>query len=100
MRGVCLRVNHRILVPKKRPSCQRMGWLRRLREVAPEEGSNFSKPSIGKTENMNKLLAALVATLFAGATFAASHAGAPMAAASGAKPAASAAKPAASGAAM
>ena len=40
---------------------------------------------------MNKLLAALVATLFAGATFAASHAGAAMAA-SGAKPAASGAE--------
>ena len=40
---------------------------------------------------MNKLLAALVAGLFATVTFAASHVGAPMAAASGAKPAASAA---------
>jgi hypothetical protein len=43
--------------------------------------------------SMSKLLAALVASLFAVSTaFAASHAGAPMAGASGAKPAASAAK--------
>jgi len=47
---------------------------------------------------MNKLLVALVSSFFAVASFAASHAGAPMAAASGAKPAASAAKPAASAA--
>jgi len=45
---------------------------------------------------MNKLLAALIATAFVGATFAASHTGAAMGAASGAKPAASGAKPAAS----
>jgi hypothetical protein len=45
---------------------------------------------------MNKILAILVATLFAGATFAAD---APKAAASGAKASASAAKPAASAAA-
>ena len=47
---------------------------------------------------MNKIVAGLVATLFAAASFAASHAGAPMAAASGAKPAASGAKAAASAA--
>jgi len=42
---------------------------------------------------MNKLLAILIGSLFAVTTaFAASHVGAPMAAASGAKPAASAAK--------
>lgn len=44
---------------------------------------------------MKKLLTALVAGLFAAATFAASHAGAPMAAASGTKAAASGAKAAA-----
>jgi hypothetical protein len=47
---------------------------------------------------MKKLLTALAAGLFAAATLAASHAGAPMAAASGAKAGASAAKPAASAA--
>jgi hypothetical protein len=47
---------------------------------------------------MNKLIAGLDAGLYAAATFAASHAGAPMAGASAAKPAASAAKPAASAA--
>ena len=54
---------------------------------------------------MTKLLAVLAATFFAASSCAASHAGAPMAAASGAKAAASApkaaasaAKPAASGA--
>jgi hypothetical protein len=49
-------------------------------------------PSPKKEIEMSKLLATLVAVLFAGATFAASHAGAPMAAASGAKAAASEAK--------
>jgi hypothetical protein len=44
---------------------------------------------------MNKLVAGIVAGLFAATTFAASHAGAPMAGASGAKPAASGAKAAA-----
>ncbi len=48
---------------------------------------------------MNKLLAALVASIVVTASFAASHAGAPMAGASGAKAAASGAKPAASAAA-
>jgi hypothetical protein len=44
-----------------------------------------------RTQKMTKLLATLVASFFAVSTaFAASHAGAPMAAASGAKPAASA----------
>jgi hypothetical protein len=47
---------------------------------------------------MKKLLTALVAGLFAAATFAASHTGAPMAGASGAKAAASGAKAAASAA--
>ncbi len=47
---------------------------------------------------MKKLLIALVAGLFAAATFAASHTGAPMAAASGAKAGASGAKAAASAA--
>jgi len=61
----------------------------------PWEGQHiFENPPFHQEglREMNKLLAALVATLFAGATFAASHAGAPMAAASGAKPAASAEK--------
>ncbi len=44
---------------------------------------------------MKKIIAALACGLLAAATFAASHAGAPMAAASGAKPAASGAKAAA-----
>ena len=47
---------------------------------------------------MNKILAALIAGFFATATLAASHTGAPMAGASGAKPAASGAKAAASAA--
>lgn len=57
-----------------------------LREGHPEDrGANNPEPP-SKGLSMNKLLAALVASLFAVSTaFAASHAGAPMAGASGAK---------------
>src|SRR6185369_3215034 len=65
-----------------------------LRMSLPSPGRNFSKNQLHISERisaMTKLLAVLIGSFFAVSTaFAASHVGAPMAAASGAKPAAAA----------